>query len=550
MGIANIGSFAGGLMRGHLAATEEQRRQEDQAFQNEQRGIWREDQARLKRIREGIAGIARPGQEIGRSEYVMDGIDGPETLPGAYNVTRQTGEGFQRGLADLYYREGAPELGAAAEDRIQTLSDRARTNRLNERTDRQTAAVDAALLKRADMLKELATDEDAFVAKYGDLFNRDEFGGPQHKGARLAFASTPQGKVGYYIGADGTVGGQFPVNRQSLMEIVNQLTDADLSAASPEQFSAAQARGIQRGQLSAQQTTANAAMRNAATNEAWRQFQESQPRLTPDGRGQVFVTDAKGNLLRTLGVRAQDPGMAALTRPTVRTATLNVPDPATGKSSKVPVNVVTQMGENSVPVVKAYTMDGKLITDNKLLEQLAGGENPNTPDDPRMATFQALRQNVVTNTTLDPVAKMEQLSQIDAQQSLYILQRDVPKLKPEERIPELRKLLKGGVDRKILQGVGFSLAELREAAKPEPLSQQKSGASAGGTATAAAAPAATNTGGIETTKTPEGKTVYRVVGGDRWYPTRAEAQRAETTMLNRQREETPEGTPMGLNRGY
>lgn len=307
MGIANIGSFAGGLMRGHLAATEEQRRAEDQAFQNEQRGIWREDQARLKRIREGIAGIARPGQETSRTPFVMDGIDGPEQLPGAYNVTRQTGEGFQRGLADLYYREGAPELGAAAEDRIQTLSDRARTNRLNERTDRQTAAVDAALLKRADMLKELATDEDAFVAKYGDLFNRDEFGGPQHKGARLAFASTPQGKVGYYIGADGTVGGQFPVNRQSLMEIVNQLTDADLSAASPEQFNAAQTRGIQRGQLSAQQTTANAAMRNAATQEDWRRHLEGKPTLTPDGSGRILVTDNQGNLLRTLGSPKPDP---------------------------------------------------------------------------------------------------------------------------------------------------------------------------------------------------------------------------------------------------
>lgn len=322
MGIANIGSFAGGLMRGHLAATEEQRREqeearrkEDQKFQEEQRGRARQDWKTEDEIRSGIAALPA----VGSTQYRV--VKNPQAILDLGNEHQYMDEQYtytpemrQQALAGLYRSKGREDLAAGAEDRAYTYVQRGReaedrTYNLGQRQRAlgQQAAVDAALLRRSDMLRELATDEDAFVAKYGDLFNRDEFGGPQHQGARLAFASTPQGKVGYYIGADGAVGGQFPVNRQSLMEIVNRLTDAELSAASPEQFSAAQTRGIQRGQLDVQrgqlgvqQGQLGVAQQNANTQEQYRRWLETQPKIMQDGTGRIIAIDPTGQ--RQLGV--------------------------------------------------------------------------------------------------------------------------------------------------------------------------------------------------------------------------------------------------------
>lgn len=555
MGIANFGSFAGGLMRGHLAATEEQRRQEDQAFQNEQRGVWRDDQARLKRVREGIAGIARPGAEEQYFERdpqaILEGAEGPDMFrPATRTVTPDM---YQERLAGLYSREGMPELAAGAEDRAYNLRQRVRTDRLNERTDRQLAAADAILAKRQQMITDYQKDPQAFISNYANLFNSDQFGGPQHAGATIALASTPQGTMAHYMGADGQHVGSKLLNPQTVMEMINGLTDAELGSTSPEQYGAAQTRGIQRGQLAVQQGQLGVAQgqlgvaqRNAATNEAYRTWLQGRPTLTQDGSGRILVTDSSGSLLRTLGAPRPDPGAAALNRPTIRTATLSMPDAATGKASKVPVNVVTQMGPDNVPTVRAYTMDGKQITDNKLLQQLAGGENPNSTGDPRMDFLNAQEQQLMGRMTGDNYEATQQaLANIRGQRRTIIETDRVAKLRPEERIPDAARLLKERYSPEALQAFGFTLDEVRKARRYTPTAQNPSGNKVGGSATDQPMEASS---GMETTKTPDGKTVYRPAGSDQWYATRAEAERAERAGLNRQRQ--PEATPAGLTRSF
>lgn len=465
-GIANIGSFASGLMRGHLTATEEQRREEDQAFQKQQRDAWQEEQDRQKRVRAGIAGIARPGTETGRTQFMMEGIDGPEALPGAYTVNRQTDEGFLRGLADLYYKEGMPEQAVGAEERIFALGQRGRTLG-------QQRATDAALARRAAMIKEAQDDPTGFMAKYGPQFNADQIGGPQYAGMQVALASSPQGQMAYMLDPrSGKTVGSMPVTAQSISDFINTLTDQELSAASPEMYSQVAGRGLQRGQLSAQQMTAQAALRNAVTNESYKDGMLRRP-LIQESRGQTRVIDpATGSLIATYGSRMPDPGAEAANRPNIRTAMITVPDQVTGKPTKVPVNVVTQLGPNNVPVVNAYTMDGRPIKDNKLLSQLAGGDLSGGEQDPQLAALSAQTQRLLANMTGDNYgATQDALKDIDKQRNVIMLKRQISGLTPEERVPEASNLLKQGATPEVLQQLGFTQEEVRAARKYRPAAQ-------------------------------------------------------------------------------
>jgi len=469
-GIANFGSFAGGLMRGHLAATEEQRREEDQAFQKEQRAAWQEEQSRQKRVREGIAGLARPGAETGRTQFMMEGIDGPEALPGAYTINRQTDDGFLRGLADLYYKEGMPEQAIGAEERGFTLRER-------DRMLGQRGKVDAALARRAAMIKEAQDDPSAFMAKYGPQFNADMIGGPKYAGMQVALASAPNGsQIAYMMDSSGKTVGSMPVTAQTISDFINTLTDADLSAASSDMYDKVAGRGLQRRQLGATEMTAQAAMRNAEANEGYRQWLQGRPTLTQGGDGRIYVTDSQGNLLRTLGNPRPGPGAGLASRPNIRTAMITVPDPTTNKPTKVPVNVVTQLGPNNVPIVNAYTMDGKPVKDNKLLSQLAGGDLSGGEQDPQLAALSAQTQRLLANMTGDNYgATQDALKDIDRQRGLIVLKRQIAELTPDERVPEASNLLKQGASPEALQQLGFTQEEVRAARKYRPPAQTPTG---------------------------------------------------------------------------
>lgn len=480
MGIANFGSFAGGLMRGHLAATEEQRREqeearrkEDQAFQNEQRALFREEEGRKKRVREGIAGLARPGQETGRTPYMMPGLDGPEALPGAFNVARQTDEGYQRGMADVFSREGMFDQAAAAEDRVQTLRDRARTNRLNERTDRQMSAVDAALTKRQQMITDYQKDPQAFISNYANLFNTDQFGGPQHAGATVALASTPQGTMAHYMGADGRHVGSKLLNPQTVMEMINNLTDAELGSASPEMYGAAQARGIQRGQL-------EVAQRNAASNEAYRTWLQGRPTLTQDGSGRILVTDNGGNLLRTLGAPRPSPAdRSPKELPPAMVKELNDAAQAVDDAKTPQERQAAQQRYNN-KVALAATYMGKVLKPGEVR-----GNYPGSADaDPEIAMLNTQAQQLLSKMTGDNYeATQAALERIGKQKEFVVLRRQITELAPEERIPQAHQLLKQKAEPETLQRLGFTPEEIRKARRYTPATQTPSGSKAGGSAT-------------------------------------------------------------------
>lgn len=544
MGIANFGSFAGGLMRGHLAATEEQRRQEDQAFQNEQRALFREEEGRKKRVREGISGLARPGAEEQYFERdpqaILEGAEGPDMFRPATRAV--TPDMYQERLAGLYSREGMPELAAGAEDRAYNLRQRVRTDRLNERTDRQMSAVDAALTKRQQMITDYQKDPQAFISNYANLFNTDQFGGPQHAGATVALASTPQGTMAHYMGADGQHVGSKLLNPQTVMEVINGLTDAELGSASPEMYGAAMGRGLQRDQLGVSRGQLGVAQRNAATNEAYRTWMQGRPTLTQDGSGRIVVTDPQGNLLRTLGAPRPSPvDRSPKELPPKMVQDLNEAAQAVDNAKTPQERQAAQQRYNNLYSIAATQM-GKVMKPGEVR-----GNYPGSADaDPEIAMLNTQEQQLLGKMTGDNYETTQQaLQNIRSQKSMVVLRRQITDLTPEERIPEANKLLKQGAAPEVLQQLGFTLEEVRKARRFTPTTQTPSGNKVGGSATDQPVEASS---GMETTKTPDGKTVYRPAGSDRWYPTRAEAERAERAGLNRQRQ--PEAAPAGLTRGY
>lgn len=477
-GIANFGSFAGGLMQGHRAALDEQRREEDQAFQRENQQFQRDSQsflakqraeaieemARQKRLREGIAGLARPGAELGRTSYMMEGIDGPEVLPGAYTINRQTDQGFLRGLADLYYREGMPEQAVGVEERMFNLGQR-------ERTLGHQRSVDAALSRRAEMIREAQADPTAFMAKYAPQFNADAIGGPQYAGHTVALASTPKGQVAYMVDPSGKNVGSVPINARTLTDFIDSLTDADLSAASPEMYGQVATRGIQRGQLGAQQMTAAAALQNAVTNEAYKTGILGRPTLTPDGTGRILVTDPQGNLLRTLGNPRPVPGGGggggARQLPPAMVKELNEAAAAVDAAKTPAERMAAQQKYNNLYSIAATIM-GKVLRPGEIKGNYAGTRDEN----PRVAALQQQASQLESKMTGDNFeATQAALAKIDQQIGIIRLGEQVKGLSAAERVPEASKLIQQGASPEVLQGLGFSQDEVRAARKYRPPAQ-------------------------------------------------------------------------------
>jgi hypothetical protein len=514
-GIANFGSFASGLMQGHLAGEAERRREEaelrakeDQAFQLEQRGIWRDEQERAKRIRQGIAGIARPGAEVGRTQFMAEGIDGPEAIPGLSTIQRQSDADYYRQLGDVYTREGDIERAEGMRDRLFNLDQRNFQLGQQGRTLRQQSAADAALGRRAEMIRELQADMPAFLAKYSPMFNADQIGGERYRGSQVAFASTPQGQVGYLVSPDGKSTMQFPVTQQSLMDIINGLTDAELSATSPEAYAAAATRGIQRGQLAATGLTAQAAMRNADTNASYRAWMEGRPLVQTDGSGRVITLDPTGT--RQLGVFGSPrplpgSGGAAKELPPKMVKELNEAAQAVEVAKTPQERQAAQQRYTNLYSIAATYM-GKVLKPGEIK-----GNYPGTGSgDPRIDALNAQEQQLLGKMTGDNYeATQAALTNIAGRRQAIKLQGQLQELgdNVEARVGLARDLIGRNATQEALQGLGFTPDEVRAARKPAPLSQTPSGAKVGGSATSQPA-AATDTVRYIRTQTPRGSYIY------------------------------------------
>ena len=304
-GIANIGSFASGLMRGHLTATEEQRREEDQAFQKEQRGQTREEWERAAGIRRGIAALPAAGSTQTRrvlADYGKADNDYQDQFRDEQYT--YTPEMRQQDLSGLYRRFGQEEQAVGAEERIFALGQQ-------NRTLRQQSAVDAALARRQELHKKAKADPVGFMVEYGQgEFNADRLGGPRFAGHTVAMASTPNGQVGYMINPQGQTVGSIPITSEAISRFIDSLTDDELSAASPEMYSQVAGRGLQRRQLGATEMTAEAALKRAGTEDEYRRFLQNKPTLMQGGDGRLYAFGPQANLLGTYGNPRPVPGSA------------------------------------------------------------------------------------------------------------------------------------------------------------------------------------------------------------------------------------------------
>jgi hypothetical protein len=461
-GIANIGSFASGLMRGHLTATEEQRREEDQAFLKEQRGQTRDEWNRAEAIRRGIAALPQVGSQQTRRvkdpQAIMDTGDENQFMDEAYSYTPEM---RQQALAGLYRQYGREDLAGGAEDRGYSLFKQGRERGQIER-------VDTALSNRAQHLKDLKELGLAgYAEKHGRSFNGDLWGGPKFAGHTVSFASTPKGQMVYMHDPSGNVSGKMPYTEASVLEFINSLTDAELSAASPEMYSQVATRGIQRGQLGAQQTTAAAAMRNAQANEDYRNWMQGRPTYQQSGDGTILQFGPSGNLLGTFGRPRPLPGSGGRQLSPDAVKELNVAAAAVD-AAKTPQERLAAQQKFSNLYTIAMTSLGKVMKPGEVK-----GLYPGTADqDPQLAALDTQAQQLLAKMTGDNYgATQDALKDIERQRSVVMLKRQISGLTPEERVPEASNLLKQGATPEVLQQLGFTQEEVRAARKYRPAAQ-------------------------------------------------------------------------------
>lgn len=257
-------------MRGDMYANEEKRKKDEQDFLNAQREQTRAQWARDDEERGAIAALDRPGVRPDPQAILDQDFTQNETIP----TKTVTDADYARGLARAY--KYSPDKALAALNTANQFDQTARTVK-------QQGRADAALDRRAAMIDQWRKDPQGFLNTYSTAFNSDTFGGPQHAGKTVSFATTPNGMVGHMFDPTGKHVGTMPLTNESVTALINQLTDDDLATVSPEMFGQAAARGIQRGELGAKQTAANAAMKQALTQEQYRADQlplmQAQARL-------------------------------------------------------------------------------------------------------------------------------------------------------------------------------------------------------------------------------------------------------------------------------
>lgn len=99
------------------------------------------------------------------------------------------------------------------------------------------------------------------------------------------------------------------------------------------------------------------------------------------------------------GLLGQAAGMGGKAQ--LKQTTISVTDPNTGKQTKVPVAFSVDRKADGGPQLNAWTMDGKKLTDNKLLSQIASGEVGDPQEDSVLSGLHAQAQKITSSITAD-----------------------------------------------------------------------------------------------------------------------------------------------------
>lgn len=458
--IQNLGAFTAGLARGDLAASEEQRKREQQDFAREQQQAWREAQKREEAQRQAFAGVRRPGDYEVQSYRGMTGGLDMEDMPRETERISVSDEDFARGLARA---SADPSAALGFLNTAGQLNQQARVLRANR-------DMDAALARYRASIDEFRRDPEGFLTRNISLFNADKIGGPEFAGQRVALQRTPQGNQAIIIGPDNNVIGTMPITPQTVEDTLARLVSSELGSVSPEVFFQNQGRRLQERQVGAAETTAAAAASRADTEGQYRRDLAGRPLVQNDGSGRIVVLDPTGSrVIGTYGAPRPEPGAG--------------------------------MGAGRMPQLLGATQDGQLIvmTPQGIRTQpmppgvTAGDIFPRASGvRPKPGTsFQAQREQLLARLTGDNFQQtQEALASIDAQESRFLLEQRLADLPPEERVPELRKLIAQGATLEALRSFGFTPRELREASKPAPAAPAASPAPAAPAGISRPAPAA------------------------------------------------------------
>jgi hypothetical protein len=252
-------------------------------------------------------------------------------------------------MADVYMRSGDPNkaLGLKAlsrEDRKGAQWEDINQNQINDLQALAEGNYDAL---KGTIEKGIQRYNDAQSGQYAD-------------GHRIAVDWKNNQAI--VTGPKNEVVRTIPITQQTAAGFIRSYYDDLRSAANPEY-------GLKSREADAGERRAGAAEKSA--NAAWEHYRQG------------------GTAERIAGIAAASRG-DAMNKPNVRMAQVNVTDDQ-GVTAKMPVSVVTQVGKTGVPVVQAYSLDGKPINDKKVMSQLAGSDDGGLSTSGRNADLSAAR---------------------------------------------------------------------------------------------------------------------------------------------------------------
>lgn len=427
MSIANVGGFAQGLMRGHMYAEDERRKNEDAAFQQEQRARMRDDWGRQDRVRQGISSVQQPGVVRDPEAILNQDFTQTDAIP----MRTQTQQGYYDDLSNVYAREGMLDQAEGVKDRAYNMKQRRiQEGVLGAQRLAALGDLNGAVSTLADTYKEVPDKHDIVTQR-----------GPD--GSLLTGITGP----------NGWAMPLQPVNKQ----VVDSMLGNAMKFMSTDMFTKMEDLGIKN-------RTVDAAQQNADTQAARWKWEQEQPKLMQDGTGRIVAISSDGR--RQLGTFGNARpilgagGAGARELPPTVVAELNSAAQAVDNARTPQERQAAQQRYMNL-YSNAATLMGKVLKPGEVKGNFPGANG--FDGDSAINDFNLVRQSVLANKDLDPEVKMQQLRQIDAQRSLYVLKNQIPALQPDERVPELRKLMASGMPRETLQSLGFSLREMREA---------------------------------------------------------------------------------------
>ena len=250
-GLMNFGAAARGLVSGYEQGTKFRRDEEAAQFAEEQRNRQRKDWQKADTLENELSQDAY-AYGAGDEGPVRTERDLPTTLKAQAGTMARHGK----------VKESAETAGLARGEKKG-----GREERLLDNRDR----IFADYGKHLAMIDGGDTGHVDWAKQFGPSFNDDSLGGPGHAGYKVMF--DPTYATAHYVSPDGQVVKTGEWNSANARVAAKALMEARLAALSPEDYQQQRAAGLEDRKVGATELGARATMRNAETQERFRQDQ-------------------------------------------------------------------------------------------------------------------------------------------------------------------------------------------------------------------------------------------------------------------------------------